>query len=206
MKNLEKIIDKYSNLQYNENNYGVGGGLDGCKFASNRHEDALNDIGKLTLGKTVQMFKKATGFDTDFVKKVILYEIPNLEWHHAGMLPKQYGGGMKKTYFVNAVEIVHLALNWQRIVEQFEISNNEKRIVAENQKNKEQLQQEFLEKNATRIVRTANMPQFFYEVDREMNGKYGWFSSYGKSYKLTEYYTGWSFDSIEKYNEFMNLK
>lgn len=206
MKSLEKIIEKYSKIEFNENNYGVGGGLDGCKFASNRHEDALNDKGKLTLGKAVQMFKKATGFDTDFVKKVITYTIPNMEWHHAGLLPKQYGGGMKKTYFINSMEIVHLAKNWQNLTEQFEISLNEKRIAAETQKNKEQLQQEFLKENAKKVVRVTNIPEFFYEINREMNGKYGWFSSYGKSYNLPEYYTGWSFESQEKYNEFLNLK
>lgn len=39
-----------------------------------------------------------------------------------------------------------------------------------------------------------------------MNGKFGWFSSYGKSYNMPEYYTGWEFESQEKYQEFFNLK
>jgi len=38
-----------------------------------------------------------------------------------------------------------------------------------------------------------------------MNGKHGWFSSYGKSYNLPEYYSGWEFENFEKYNEFIKL-
>ena len=106
MKNLEKIVKKYSEINHNEENFEIGGGLSDGKFASNRHEDAKNDEGKLTLGKAVQMFKKATeNDDTDFVKEVLQYAVPNMEWHHAGKLPKQYGGGMKKTYFINSKEM-----------------------------------------------------------------------------------------------------
>ena len=61
MKNLQKIIEKYSKLNFNADNYSVGGGLcDSGKKASNRHEEALNDLGKLTQGKCAAMFKKAT--------------------------------------------------------------------------------------------------------------------------------------------------
>ena len=66
------------------------GGLDSGKFASRRHEDAKNDFGKLTLGKAAQMFKKAVGSDdVEFIKEVLSYAVPNMEWHHAGKLPKQ---------------------------------------------------------------------------------------------------------------------
>lgn len=206
MKNLAKIIEKYSKVEFNENNYGVGGGLtDSGKKASNRHEEALNDEGKLTFGKAAAMFKKATGCEVAFINEIFDYAVPNAEWHHAGFLPKSYGGGMKKTYFLNSSEIVEIATNWQNLVEKLEISKTEKRIASENQKNKEQIKQDFLKQNATRISRTTKTPELFYETDREMNGKYGWFSSYGKSYNMTEYYSGWAFESIEKYNEFQNL-
>lgn len=206
MKNLAKIIEKYSKIEFNENNYGVGGGLtDTGKKASNRHEDALNDKGKLTFGKAAAMFKKATGCEVAFINEIFDYAVPNAEWHHAGFLPKSYGGGMKKTYFLNSVEIVEIATNWQNLVEKLEISKNEKRIAEENKKNREQIKHDFLKENATRINRVTKMPELFYETDREMNGKYGWFSSYGKSYNMTEYYSGWAFSSIEKYNEFQNL-
>jgi threonine aldolase len=42
-----------------------------------------------------------------------------MEYHHAGRLPKRYGGGMKKTYFLNARQIVFCARNWQKICEEF---------------------------------------------------------------------------------------
>ena len=109
---LETICNKYRNIQQNDDNYSIGGGLDGSKFASRRHEDAKYDEGKLTLGEATQLFKKATGLEIDTLREVIKYAVPNMEWHHAGMLPKSYGGGMKKTYFLNASEICDCAENW----------------------------------------------------------------------------------------------
>ena len=96
---LAKIADKFNSIQFNEDNYSVGGGLDGVKFASRRHENARGDEGKLTEGEATQLFKNATGLELQLVKEVINYAVPNMEWHHAGKLPKSYGGGMKKTYF-----------------------------------------------------------------------------------------------------------
>lgn len=206
MKNLEKIIKKYSKLECNENNYCVDGGLtDTSKKASNRHEDALNDEGKLTFGKAAQMFKKATDCELDFIYEIFDYAVPNAEWHHAGFLPKKYGGGMKKTYFLNSAEIVDIATNWQNLIEKLEISKIEKRIAAENEKKQEQIKQEFLKTNAIRITRVAIKPKNFIETNREINGKYGWFSSYGKNYNMTEYYSGWTFENIEKYIKFLTL-
>ena len=206
MKNLEKIVKKYSEINHNEENFEIGGGLSDGKFASNRHEDAKNDEGKLTLGKAVQMFKKATeNDDTDFVKEVLQYAVPNMEWHHAGKLPKQYGGGMKKTYFLNSKEIVHIAENWASIVEKLTISKTEKRNAEEVKKNREQIKLEFLNENAEKVIRVSERPSFFYETDKEMQGKFGWFSSYGKSYNLPEYFTGWVFKTEEKLKEFLNL-
>lgn len=205
MKNLRKIIEKYSNIEYNSYNYSIGGGLDDSKFASNRHEDAKQDEGKLTIGKATAMFIKATGYDIDLVKEIIHYAVPNPEWHHAGMLPKSHGGGMKKTYFLNASEIVKIASEWDSLIEKLEISKSEKRLADERKKDIESRRQDFLSKNAVKIVRATSKPNFFYEIDREMNGKFGWFSSYGKSYNLPEYYTGWKFENEEKYNEFLNI-
>lgn len=76
----------------------------------------------------------------------------------------------------------------------------------ENEKTKQQRELEFLQKNATKVVRVSTRPEFFYETDKEMNGKYGWFSSYGKSYNIPEFYTGWVFETAEKRQEFFNLK
>jgi hypothetical protein len=204
MKTLEKIIEKYSSTEYSDN-YSIGGGLDDSKFASRRHQDAKNDDGKLTLGKANQMFSKATGLTVDEIKEVIKYAVPCMEWHHAGLLPKSYGGGMKKTYFLNASEIVNIATNWVAFVEKLAISKNAARLDNEQKKNREQLQQEFLKANAKRVERVSSTPKFFYETNKEMDGKYGWFSSYGKSYNLPEYYSGWAFESKEKYEEFFKL-
>lgn len=206
MKNLDAIIKKYSNLDHNTDNYEIGGGLDGAKFASKRHEDAKNDEGKLTLGKAAQMFKKAVGVDDiEFIKGVLNYAVPNMEWHHAGKLPKQYGGGMKKTYFLNASEIVKIAQNWQANVEKLEISKADKRAADEVKKTREKIRQEFLTANATKVARVAERPQFLFETDKEMQGKFGWFSSYGKSYNLPEYYTGWVFSSEQALIDFSKL-
>ena len=206
MKNLEKIVKKYSEINYNEENFEIGGGLSDGKFASNRHEDAKNDEGKLTLGKAVQMFKKATeNDDTDFVKEVLKYAVPNMEWHHAGKLPKQYGGGMKKTYFLNSYEIVKIAENWDDYTQKLELSKADKRKAAELQKSREEVQQEFLKLNAEKVTRVSKVPEFFYETGREMQGKYGWFSAYGKSYNLPEYYTGWKFADDKTLQEFLSI-
>lgn len=208
MKNLklEKIVKKYTEIKFNEDNYEIGGGLDSVKFASRRHEDAKYDAGKLTEGKATQLFKTATGLDTDYVKAILNYAVPNMEWHHAGKLPKSYGGGMKKTYFLNATEIADLAMNWDSYCEKYEISLQQKRIALENQKSLEERKEIFLQENAKKITRVENPPIWFYETNKEMNGKFGWFSSYGKHYNMTEYYTGWEFKTEEKYHEFFNIK
>lgn len=203
---LQTIQEKFCKIQYNEENYFVGGGLSAAKFASNRHEDALNDEGKLTLGKATQLFKKATGLSTDEVKEILFYAIPNMEWHHAGMLPKSYGGGMKKTYFLNAEEICDVATNWNDYFEKLNLSKNDAKNAAEEKRNLEKRKHDFLKANAKRYERVTDEPAINYRTDREMNGKYGWFDSTYKSYNLPEYFSGWEFESEEKYNEFINLK
>lgn len=207
MKALEKIAEKYSKIEHNNENYHIGGGLDSVKFASRRHEDAISDKGKLTLGKANQMFAKATGLTVAEVREIIEYAVPNMEWHHAGKLPKKYGGGMKKTYFLNSDEIVMIAKNWEDLVQKLEIQIEEERKAKENAKSRKERQFEFLQANATRFERVtvSGLPRFYYETNQEMNGKYGWFVSYGKNYNLQTYYSGWEFESQEKLNEFYNI-
>jgi len=179
---LQTICTQYCNIEHNDDNYSIGGGLDSSKFASRRHEDARNDEGKLTLGEATQLFKKATELDTDQVREVIEYAVPNMEWHHAGKLPKAYGGGMKKTYFLNATEICDLAKNWDDNVQKLELSKIAKKNIAEEKKNFEGKKLNFLQTNAKRVVRVKNKPMF------------------------SEYFSGWEFESEEKYHEFLNLK
>ena len=203
---LQTICTKYCEVNYNEDNYSIGGGLDGSKFASRRHEDARSDAGKLTLGEATQLFKKATGLDVDAVREILEYAVPNMEWHHAGKLPKAYGGGMKKTYFLNAAEICDVSSNWGAYCEKLELSKVASKNAAEEKKNIEVRKLEFLQANAKKIERVTNRPMFFYQTAQEMNGKYGWFDSRFKSYNMTEYFSGWEFESQEKYHQFLNLK
>ena len=206
MKTLTSIAVKYSGVEHNEDNFFVGGGLSECgKKASNRHEDALYDSGKLTLGKAVQMFKKATNGEIEHVKEIINFAVPYMEWHHAGYLPKQYGGGMKKTYFLNAEEIVMLATKWEELEKKLSLRKENEIIEKAKAQDVAEIKQKFLKKWATRVERVREKPKFFYETDREMNGKHGWFSSYGKSYNMPEYYSGWAFRSEKKIKEFFNI-
>lgn len=203
---LESICNKYCNVEHNDNNYSIGGGLDGSKFASRRHEDAREDEGKLTLGEATQLFKKATELEIDIVREVLEYAVPNMEWHHAGKLPKSYGGGMKKTYFLNAAEICDCAKNWDAYREKLCLSKAAAKNAAEEKNNFEKRKLEFLQANAKKVERVTTQPKFFYKTAQEMNGKYGWFDSTYKSYNMTEYYSGWEFETEELYTQFLIVK
>lgn len=159
----------------------------------------------MTLGEATQLFKKATNLDIDIVKEIIEYTVPNMEWHHAGKLPKAYGGGMKKTYFLNASEICNVATNWNDFLQKLELSKQESKSQAENERQKKSIELEFLKINAEYISRVTTMPEFFYKTAQEMHGKYGWFDSTYKSYNMTEYFSGWEFQEEKKYHEFLNL-
>lgn len=127
-----------------------------------------------------------------------------MEWHHAGMLPKSYGGGMKKTYFLNSEQIVNLANNWQTIYSDFQIKLEQDKSNDEIKKQLENKKQEYLNANAVKVFRDYRPSENFYETNCEMQGKYGWFD-YDSKYKLDIYYSGWKFASEEKYNEFLNM-
>lgn len=202
---LKMICDKYCSVQHNNDNYAIGGGLDSGKFASRRHEDAKYDGGKMTLGEATQLFKKATGLDTDSVRAVIEYAVPNMEWHHAGKLPKSYGGGMKKTYFLNATEICEVATNWGSYVEKLSLSKEAARVAAENKRTLEDRKLAYLQANAKKVERVSKTSIFFHQTAREMNGKHGWFDSTYKSYNLPEYFSGWEFENEEKYMGFLKI-
>lgn len=208
MKNrttLRSIASRYCEIKHNSDNYSVGGGLDMFKFASNRHEDAQQDPGKLTLGDATQMFKKATGMDTDQVKAILNYAVPNMEWHHAGKLPKAYGGGMKKTYFLNAEQICMVAMNWHIYAKELELRRTEANIESKKKALLEAKKLEFLSAHATQVNRVLTRPEFFYQTAQEMQGKYGWFDSQYKSYNLPEYYSGWEFQSEAELFEFLRI-
>lgn len=113
---------------------------------------------------------------------------------------------MKKTFFLNSKQICEAAKNWSKYYAELIIQKEEEKRAADIKKDLEKRKLEFLNMHAKELTRIDFKPAFFYETNREMMGKYGWFCSYGKYYNLPEYYTGWVFESEEKYNEFLNLK
>ena len=100
-----------------------------------------------------------------------------------------------------------MAENWQSYCEKYEISLQVARQKAEDKKTLEQRKEAFLNANAVKKVRVRYEDRglWFYETNKEMDGKYGWFSSYGKSYNMTEYYTGWDLQTEENYREFFKI-
>jgi hypothetical protein len=137
---------------------------------------------------------------------VLEYAVPNMEWHHAGKLPKSYGGGMKKTYFMNAKEICDTAKNWNSYVEKLSLSKIAAQKADEEKNSLENRKLDFLQANAKKVARVTKQPMYFYKTAQEMNGKYGWFDSTYKSYNMTEYYSGWEFENADKEREFLNIK
>ena len=209
MKSLENIIKKYSTLK-SEDNYNLGGGIareiDGIGgFESRRHLNAKMDSAKLTLGKTCQLFKKATGEDLEVIKKVLDDAIPCMEWHHAGQLPKSYGGGMKKTYFVKAEEIVEVATNWEFLVQKMKKKEENEKEVYQREARRAEERKKFCAKYGTFLSRVKVEPKYFHRISQEMQGKYGWFNSEGQNYNLTEYYSGWEFKSVKSLKKYKEL-
>jgi len=199
---LNKIAEKYRSITVSDSNYDMGGGLADFKYESRRHENAKNDSSRITLGKANQLFAKATGLTVDEVSNIIKDAVPYMEWHHAGFLPKSYGGGMKKTYFLNSEEIAEIAENFENCKLKFELKQEAEKKVAEQKDNRTRRQLEFLKENATQVTRVEMKPNNFHETNQEMQGKFGWFCSYAKTYNLPVYYTGWEFKTKEMLNEF----
>jgi len=91
-------------------------------------------------------------------------------------------------------------------LERLKLAKISAKNAAEEKRNLENRRLEFLQANAKKVERITNRPPFFYQTSQEMKGKYGWFDSTGKTYNLTEYYSGWVFENEEKYKEFLNIK
>lgn len=200
-KKLERIAKKFKRLSYNTENYYVGGGLSDEQHVSKRHEDARNDPGKKTLGEVTRMFKTATGLSTPEVKDVINYVYPRPEWHHAGRNPRT--GKMKKTYFLNADEIVDLAENWHTHLEKHLKTEAEYLEITKLRQKQAALRADFLDKNATFINRVKEEPEMFVRISQEMHGKHGWFDCTGKYYNMPIYYSGYQFTDPELYKEYL---
>jgi len=198
LSNIDKLKNKYSNIDYNKDNYSIGGGLSGGM--SNRNMNAKYDSGKLTvpqfITKFVTAYKKDKNIDLD--KKIIntiLKSKFNFEWHHAGFLPKSYGGGMKKIYYINSEEIIKFLNNFEEYLNEF---NNQKQEII----SKENLLKDLINKNILiKFTREKILPEYSIKVEEEMNGKYGWFPATSK-YKMDIYYSGYKFNNKDNYDKY----
>lgn len=195
---------KELNLNKNSNGGGLAKNITG-KFESNRH--AIAKLEKYTFGQVVaELKKKKNGGIVISAKKLldiytVLFGVP--EWHHAGQLPKHYGGGMKKTYFLNKIPTADIINNWlvSFEIKQKEITENQNKInLLLNKKN------EFIKKFGAKFLRESVIPKFSLVQYSEMEGKFGWFivESY-HNYTLPKYYSGIYFKSKKKLDQFNNL-
>jgi len=151
------------------------------------------------------MFAKATGLTIKEVKEVLNYAVPCMEYHHAGLLPKSCGGGMKKTYFLNSRQIYNVAREWNVYREKLKLSKIYNKNEDEKERNLKIRRFNFLKEHAKKLERIKTPPQYFYQTKQEMMGRYGWFDSSKKYYEMTEYFSGWSFENEEDYNKFSEL-
>lgn len=185
----------------NQNGGGLATSITG-KFESNRH--ALAKMEKLTFGEVASELrkKKNGGFDINAKKLLEIYRelFGEPEWHHAGKLPKQYGGGMKKTYFLNQVPSKEEFEDW---LFKYGFALKEKENDIEFQKKKEKKRIRFLKQKATHFSRVSKdeIPKYSIVLEEEMNGKFGWFEADYK-YSLPIFYSGYYFKSkrsLERY-------
>lgn len=204
-RKMKNFLQKFEGAEYNNDNYSVGGGLASGTGMSNRNFDAKYDSGKLTLDQAGKKIADIFGIDKSIVVSIIDHEF-DLEWHHAGFLPKSYGGGMRKIYYVNADQMIHVVRNFSELLNKKIVRDEEKNQAEISRKNQELARAEFAEKFGKKFSRVTTLPKFYVETDREMQGKYGWFSSYGKSYNLTEYISGIEFESQEMVDKYRALK
>ena len=186
----------------NSNGGGLATNLTG-RFESNRHAIARQE--KFTFGEVVAELKKIKngGFRISANELLEIYTalFGTPEWHHAGKLPKQYGGGMKKTYFLNDIPTIEKMKSWLAQYEEIKKSRKEE---AESEEQKRKKRIAFIKKFATKFNRLEETPKFSVITEQEMNGKHGWFEAKPYRYSLPIYYSGWEFKSkksFEKYNK-----
>lgn len=183
----------------NANGGGLASNITG-KFESNRH--AIARMTKITFGEAVKELKKKKNGGLNITANQLLEVYRSLfgepEWHHAGKLPKQYGGGMKKTYFLQKMPTAEEVKEWQA---KFEEKNNAKLDAQKIENEKIKAREKFVKKYGSHFSRLTEAPKYSVVLETEMNGKYGWFEA-SYRYNLPEYYSGVAFKSkksLEKY-------
>lgn len=186
----------------NPNGGGLATSITG-KFESNRH--ALARMEKLTFGQVASELrkKKNGGFDINAKQLLEIYKelFGEPEWHHAGKLPKQYGGGMKKTYFLDKIPSKEEFEEW---LFKYKFALKEKENDIEFQKKFEKKKQKFLKQRATYFSRVPKdeIPKYSIILEEEMNGKFGWFEATYK-YSLPIYYSGYYFKSKRSLDRYL---
>lgn len=195
---LIKIIKSNMNV----NGGGLAVNITG-RYESNRH--AIAKIEKVTFGDCVKFLKTKKGGNLNISAKDLLSAWFRVngepEWHHAGFLPKSYGGGMKKTYFMDN------QLTAGEVATLFKINSKKLVCALKNcffEQIKEQERMDFLNKFGKKIERKVNTPEHFVVISEEMDGKYGWFAADSK-YNMTVYYSGYEFESAEKRREYLAI-
>lgn len=173
------------------------------KYESNRH--AIAKIEKKTFGDVCKFLKSKKGGNFDISAKQLLNIYCDVngepEWHHAGFLPKSYGGGMKKTYFLddylNVETVIKLLKKHSRNITKSVVKNYNSTICFEQLK-------EFELIHGKEFSRIQTKPEFAFVKKTEMSGKFGWFESQSK-YSLPEYFSGVSFNTLEILNKYEYL-
>lgn len=184
----------------NPNGGGLAFNITG-KYESNRH--ALARCEKFTFGEVVKELakKKNGGIKISAIELLEIYTLifGEPEWHHAGFIPKKYGGGMKKTYFLDEIPTSEMVIEWKCNAE---IERKKRKDKLEIEKRLTEIKSKFLKKYAEKFTRTSTIPKFGFSELEEMNGKFGWFEAQPNKYNLPIYYSGWVFRSkrsLEKY-------
>lgn len=201
---MENLIDELENNK-NSNGGGLASNITG-KFESNRH--AIAKMTKYTFGQVAKELrtKRGGGFDLTGARLLEIYRtvFGDPEWHHAGKMPRGYGGAMAKTYFLEYIPTKEEVNDW--ISEYYMIISreNEKRF---KQMEIEKERKAFVEKMGSTFTRELEIPKYSHVTKVEMNGKFGWFEPQPHhSYKLDEYYTGVSFKSQKSLDKYLNIK
>lgn len=200
-KKLNNFIKKFEGVEANSENFFIGGGLEAGTGMSRRNWDAKNDEGKLTVDVASRKISEIFGVEKNIVKEIFENNF-SLEWHHAGFLPKSYGGGMRKIFYVSADQMLDVVRNFEALLQKESEREAKKKNDQELEKSREARQREFAKTHGVFFSRVTTIPPNAVITEREMNGKYGWFNSQGKSYNLPEYFSGVAFASSELENQY----
>lgn len=191
---MENYIEQIEN-NMNMNGGGLATHITG-KFESNRH--AIAKIEKYTFGEACKELAKKKNGGLKISASDLLSAYRELfgepEWHHAGRLPKKYGGGMKKTYFLNEVPTAETVKNWM------EKSEKQKK----ERSNRAETKRKFLQKRAVWFTGVSELPKWSVDHKAMMSGKYGDFEAQ-YHYNLNVWHCGYKFKTKKSYEKYLEM-